>query len=220
MCWLTADRSLFRHGCASIRVSRFVVRDGSTAYADAIRRGPPGATQVSDRWHLWHGLVRVVVAHSACWSTAAPKYQQLKGWLTTQQRWHAVHDLLDEGVGSLDRSRRLGVSLNTVKRYARSPEPYRLRRPPQYRSCLADPYRDHLRARRAADPGVPVPAAVRRDQHRRPQFALQIRQPSRLDGGRITLPARRFTSWILTRTADLPNTRCALTTRSPPSVRR
>ncbi len=29
-------------------------------------------------------------------------------------------------------------------------------RAPQYRATLVDPYRDHLRARRASDPAVPV----------------------------------------------------------------
>ncbi len=36
------------------------------------------------------------------------------------------------------------------------PEPQALRITPTYRPTLVDPYRDHLRARRAADPAVPV----------------------------------------------------------------
>ena len=47
-----------------------VCRDGSGAYGEAARRALPGAVQVSDRWHLWHGLAeavqREVAAHSAC----------------------------------------------------------------------------------------------------------------------------------------------------------
>jgi transposase len=35
---------------------RVVCRDGSAAYAEAITQGAPRARQVSDRWHLWHGL--------------------------------------------------------------------------------------------------------------------------------------------------------------------
>jgi len=43
-----------------------------------------------------------------------------------------------------------------VERYARAAEPERMIRAPRYRPTLVDPYRDHLRARRAADPAVPV----------------------------------------------------------------
>jgi transposase len=62
--------------------------------------------------------------------------------------------LLDQKVGLLECARRLNLSLNTVKRYARAAEPERLRRAPQYRPTLVDPYRDHLRRRRSAEPGV------------------------------------------------------------------
>jgi hypothetical protein len=123
-----------------------VVRDGSATYAEAVRRALPGARQVSDRWHLWHGLVRgvekVVVAHSGCWAKLGPERQSVTREKTTIERWHSVHSLLEHGVGLLDCSRRLGLSLNTVKRYARVPEPQRLRRPPQYRACLVDEFRE------------------------------------------------------------------------------
>ncbi|GAA2274179.1 hypothetical protein GCM10010430_70180 [Kitasatospora cystarginea] len=46
--------------------------------------------------------------------------------------------------------------LNTVKRYARMKEPTGDRRAPCYKPTLVDPYRDHLRARRAEDPAAPV----------------------------------------------------------------
>ncbi|MBG0831224.1 hypothetical protein HS041_26070 [Planomonospora sp. ID67723] len=44
----------------------------------------------------------------------------------------------------------MDLSLNTVKRHARIPEPQRLQRVPQYRPTLVDPYREHLRRRAAA----------------------------------------------------------------------
>jgi transposase len=53
-----------------------VCRDGSGAYAEAIRRALPDAIQVSDRWHLWHNfgeaITKEVAAHSACWAKAGP----------------------------------------------------------------------------------------------------------------------------------------------------
>jgi len=57
------------------------------------------------------------------------------------------------GVGLLECVRRLGVALNTVKRYARAEA---LRRPPHYRRTLVDSYRDHLRRRLAEQPGISV----------------------------------------------------------------
>jgi transposase len=137
-----------------------VCRDGSGAYGEAIRRALPGAVQVSDRWHLWHGLgeavLKEVAAHSSCWAAAGPPLKDGRHAQTTAERWRQVHDLLERGTGLLECSRRLGLSLNTVKRYARAAEPQRMIRAPRYRATLVDPYRDYLRARRAAEPGVPV----------------------------------------------------------------
>ena len=141
-----------------------VCRDGSGAYGEAVRQALPGAVQVSDRWHLWHGLGEAVrkevAAHSACWAQACP-LKSGKRAETTLERWQQVHDLLGKGVGLLDCSRRLDLSLNTVKRYARADRPERLQRTPQYRPTLVDPYRDHLRTRRAEDPAVPVQQLLR-----------------------------------------------------------
>lgn len=75
---------------------------------------------------------------------------------TTRERWLQVHALLDKGVGLLECARRLDVALNTVKRYARMKEPTGEKTAPRYKPTLVDPYREHLRARRAADPAVPV----------------------------------------------------------------
>ena len=140
-----------RRGCAGIPL-------------EAVRQALPRAVQVSDRWHLWHGLGEAarkeVAAHSACWAQAGPP-QAGKRAETTLERWQQIHDLLGRGVGLLDCSRRLDLALNTVKRYARADRPERLQRAPQYRPTLVDPYRDHLRKRRAEDPAVPVQQLLR-----------------------------------------------------------
>ncbi|MEV0220382.1 ISL3 family transposase [Streptomyces sp. NPDC050704] len=138
-----------------------VCRDGSATYAEAIRRALPDAVQVADRWHVWHNLCEAalseVKAHSACWATVldAPIYDGPRAQ-TTLERWHQVHGLLDQGVGLLECARRLQLALNTVKRYARADRPERMLRVPKYRASLVDPYREHLRKRRADDPGIPV----------------------------------------------------------------
>lgn len=129
-----------------------VCRDGSSTYAQAVRDALPSAVQVADRWHLWHGLaeaaLKEVAAHSACWARATG-VQNGPLARTTAERWHQVHDLLKQGHGLLECSRRLNLSLNTVKRYARASEPTRMQRVLKYRPTLVDPYRDHLRQRRA-----------------------------------------------------------------------
>ncbi|HCT79613.1 MAG TPA: ISL3 family transposase [Micromonosporaceae bacterium] len=137
-----------------------VCRDSSGAYAEAIRRALPRATQVGDRWHIWNNLGKAVLteaaAHSACWAKASLRSGDGKQDQNNRQRWHQVHDLLNKGVGLLECARRLNLSLNTVKRYARVPEPERLQRVPQYRPTLVDPYREHLKRRRAEDPAISV----------------------------------------------------------------
>lgn len=106
-----------------------VCRDGSATYAEAITEGAPAAVQVSDRWHLWHGLGRavekVVIAHTVCWRptpatrpTGAHRPQPALAQ-RTRARHAAVHALLDQGVGLLECARRLGWTLNTVKRALR-----------------------------------------------------------------------------------------------------
>ena len=73
-----------------------VCRDGSGAYAEAIRRALPQAVQVADRWHLWHSLCRAVVkevaGHSVCWTRATPQQDGPRGQ-TTAHRWRQVHEL-------------------------------------------------------------------------------------------------------------------------------
>lgn len=55
---------------------------------------------------------------------------------TTRERWQQVRDLREKGAGLLECSRRLGLSLNTVKRYDRASEPERLQRVPKYKPTL------------------------------------------------------------------------------------
>jgi transposase len=191
-----------------------VCRDGSTTYAQAIGNALPDAVQVSDRWHLWNGLgeaVRKEVgAHSSCWAKHGPPLQEGHRAVTTLERWRRVHDLIDAGVGLLETARRLQLSLNTVKRYARASEPERMRRAPQYRSTLVDPYRDYLRARRAEDPAVPIQtllSEIKELGYTGSQNLLyRYINQGRVEGERPSISARRVTRLLLSDPSRLPDT--------------
>jgi transposase len=188
-----------------------VCRDGSAAYAEAIRQGAPGAVQVSDRWHLWHGLAaaveKTVIAHSGCWH-AGPARLTLTRQQRTRERHAAVHALLEQGVGLLECARRLGWALNTVKRYARAATAEQLQRPAQYRSTLVDPYRHHLRQRLAAEPGVAVTRLLAeiREQGYPGSANLLVRflKQGRADAATTPPAPRRLVAWLMTRPHDLP----------------
>ncbi|MET7718665.1 ISL3 family transposase [Streptomyces sp. NPDC005407] len=189
-----------------------VCRDGSATYAEAIRRALPDAVQVGDRWHLWHNLCEAalseVKAHSGCWATVldAPLYDGPRAQ-TTLERWHQVHDLLDQGVGLLECARRLQLALNTVKRYARADQPERMLRVPKYRASLVDPYREHLGKRRAEDPGVPVGHLFEEIKALGFTGCLNLLHKyinqGRADADRSHISARRFARMLLTRPDNL-----------------
>jgi hypothetical protein len=203
-----------------------VVRDGSASYAQAVTDALPDAVQVSDRWHLWHGLgaavEKTVAAHAACWRTGPTAVAPGSRNQRVLERHAAVHELLDAGVGLCECARRLGWALNTVKRYARVDDPDQLVRPPQYRRCLVDPYRDHLRERRAAGPVATTTLLAEIRAMGYPGSAnLLVRY---LNSGRAEDPLpdpsiRRLTGWIMTRPDRLGDSQRAhcdkLTTACP-----
>jgi transposase len=101
---------------------------------------------------------------------------------------------------------RLGVE--HVKRYARAATAEELKRPPRYRDTLVDAFRDHLRRRRAEDPGVPV---TRREAEVRElgytgsaNLLVRYLNQGRADAARKPPSPRRLVSWLMTRPADLP----------------
>jgi transposase len=137
---------------------RVACRDGAAGYAQAITDADPSIRQVADRWHLWKLLAEAtrkeVAAHSACWASLGPSHAEGRRAATTRERWGQVHQLRAKGHGLLECARRLNLTINTVKRYDRACEPEEMIAAPQYRPTLVDPYREHLRKRRAEDPGA------------------------------------------------------------------
>jgi hypothetical protein len=123
------------------------------------------------------------------------------------QRHAAVHESLEAGVGLCETARRLGLALNTVKRDARVTDADLLIRPPQYRRCLVDPFRDHLRQRRAAGPVATTTLLTEiRAMGYTGSANLLVRY---LEQGRAEQPLadpsiRRLTSWIMANPDHLP----------------
>jgi transposase len=94
--------------------------------------------QVADRWHLWHNLIeaaeKCVIQHRACLrepDIAAGAVQDelpvtlemdMESALITRlrDRYAAVQELISSGCGYVSAARQLGLSRNTVKRYARA----------------------------------------------------------------------------------------------------
>ena len=115
----------------------------------------------------------------------------------------AVHDLREQGRRLLDCSRRLGLALNTVKRYDRADAPERLRRAAQYRPTLVDPYRDYLRERRTEEPGVPVQQLLREIRERgypgSSNLLVRYLNQGRADADRPHIAPRKATQILLTR---------------------
>jgi hypothetical protein len=196
--------------------AKVVCRDGSAAYAEAIRQGAPDAVQVSDRWHLWHGLggavEKTIIAHSSCWR-AQPSGPGRPIDERTRTRHAAVHELLGHGVGLLECSRQLGWALNTIKRYARAATAQELQRPPRYGRTLIDPYREHLRRRLADQPGVAVTCLLEeiRELGYTGSANLLVRylNQGRAHDQRAAPPPRRLVGWIMRRPAELPEHECS-----------
>ena len=120
-----------------------ICRDRAGVYSDGGTRGALDAVQVADRWHLWHNLGEAVeraVARYRQHLTAAlsasppaaqdqatgqdpasPAAQRGGGIAGRTRRRHAeVHQLLAAGRSLAAIAAELGLSRNTVRRFARA----------------------------------------------------------------------------------------------------
>jgi transposase len=152
--------------------AQVICRDRAGVYSDGGTRGAPGAIQVADRWHLWHNLgeavERAVARHRQHLAAAAsadppaaqaqagthepapPAPERSGGIAGRTRRRHAdVHRLLADGHSQAAIATELGLSRNTVRRFARAADPGELLIPdwtPRNPGILHD-YESYLRER-------------------------------------------------------------------------
>ena len=128
--------------------TELICRDRAGCYADGGARGAPDAVQVADRWHLWHNLgeaiERTVSRHRehlpagvaqtpAPAATTAPQpipapADPRTGRIAdrTRTRHAAVHRLLAGGRNLSEIAAELGLSRNTIRKFARAASPEEL----------------------------------------------------------------------------------------------
>jgi transposase len=147
-----------------------VCRDRATFYADGVTAGAPQATQVADRWHVWHNLAeaaeRCVSRHRACLKAQATRIvtapepvsaiatDPANPWRghrfadRTRETHATVHALLATGRSQRAVARELGMGRHTVRRYAAAPTPEAMFRGQwQNRTSKLDDYLPYLNQR-------------------------------------------------------------------------
>ena len=157
--------------------AQVICRDRGGAYAEGAREGAPDAVQVADRWHLWHNLGEkareAAAAHSAsCLAPrpapdhpeppppapdpAPPEGGKLTRPARTRRRHAGVHQLLAAGHSLTATAHILGLTRQTVRKYAAAATAGDL--DPAAAEPALDPFKPHLIT--AWNAGTRDPAAL------------------------------------------------------------
>ncbi|MGH3403585.1 MAG: ISL3 family transposase [Streptosporangiaceae bacterium] len=225
--------------------AEIICRDRGGCYAEGGAAGAPLATQVADRWHLWHNLAeaveRAVVRHRSCLREPLPEPEPAPAArhaplgpepglaARTRARHAEVHAALvpPRGLTITDISRTLRLERKTVRRYATAATAdelisgTRLTRP-----GLLGPHQDYLRQR--WDEGIRstdrLHAELRERGYRGSlrtlrRLTAQLRRDTAAPAPPAAPPARKAASWILTRPASSPTLTAPRSRRSPPAAR-
>ncbi len=218
-----------------------ICRDRAGAYAEGARDGAPDAIQVADRWHLWHNLSeyveKAVAAHRGCLTRTdgapgedsgapaagpAPPQAEPEGLrdvcgrerrlvARTRDRHAAVHGLLAAGHSQREAAAILGLSRNTVNRFAAAGSPGELLVKATSRASRLDRYKPYLRKR--WNEGITTATVLHAElqakgwtgsvqaveRYVRPFRAMTAAPPP----GPVVPKTRQITRWLLTRPDNL-----------------
>jgi transposase len=154
--------------------TEIVCRDRAGAYAEGARLGAPEATQVADRWHLWHNLAEhvenTVRAHRGCLRVSAAPLpegdaagdgaaaheasepvvvpdRELAIMTRTRERYQAISERAAAGMSMGAIARELGLDRATVRRFVRARDVEELLVKTRQRASLLDGFTDYLHHR-------------------------------------------------------------------------
>jgi transposase len=216
--------------------AEIICRDRGGCYAEGATEGAPLATQVADRWHLWHNLAeaveRAVTRHRSCLQEPpphpdpGPPAQEAaaapEGGLAarTRARHAEVCAALAGGLTITEVSRTLRLERKTVRRYATAATADDLIAGPRLtRPGLLGPHQAYLRQR--WDEGIRSTERLHQELRERGyrgsqrtlrRLTAQLRQDTAVPAPPPAPAARKAASWILTPPGKLTDdNRTALT---------
>lgn len=146
-----------------------VCRDRAGAYAEGARAGAPEATQVADRWHLWHNLAQavektVIACHGDLHEPLTDKADdpepaedaipvaetvsiENRLAVRTRERYAAICGLRDKGLSISVISRQLDLDRKTVHRFTEATSIEQLLVRARTRGSLLDAFKPYLHER-------------------------------------------------------------------------
>jgi transposase len=204
-----------------------ICRDRGGCYAEGATQGAPLATQVADRWHLWHNLAeaveRAVASHRSCLPEPPPQPEpeppaeqaepppETGLAARTRARHTEIHTLAARGLTITEISRALRLERKTVRRYATAATADQLTGGPRLsRPGLLGPHHAYLHQRwnEGCHSTSQLHTELRERGYRGSlrtlrRLTAQLRHDTAVPTPPPAPKARQVASWLLTPPSDL-----------------